>query len=437
MKIALIYPKGAFFGTNRKLLEFWEEVKKISQGHLWSAFGIWSGFSIGLLVIAALTPKNFRIKLIDENYENIDFNERYDLVGISFMTQQAQRAYEIAGKFRSRGIKVVLGGIHATVLSEEAKQHCDSVVIGEAENVWQQLLADFEKGRLKEYYRSESMVDITRSPIPRCDLLNPAYYRVAWIQASRGCPRDCEFCAASNVFGHRYRHKTVSQIEKEIIAIKKIWNNIIIGFADDNMLVDRVYAERLIKRIARHNIRWFVQTDISVAEDDKLLKLLSESGCMMLFVGFESTNKQSLTAIDKTGWKRRQFDNYKGYIEKIQSYGMGVLGAFILGLDTDDESIFNKTSDFILDNHLYGAQVTVLTPLPGTRLRERLKKENRILTNPWSDYSLTTVAFIPKNMTVDELQDGLLGVYKSVYNKEANMDRLRYYKEIYRKKYIK
>ncbi|MFH1478165.1 MAG: radical SAM protein [Candidatus Omnitrophota bacterium] len=431
-KLALIYPKAAFFGTDMELLKFWEKTKE-KTGRLWSNFEVWSGFNTGLLVIAALTPKDFTIKLIDENFEQIDFKEKYDLVAISFMTQQANRAYEIADNFINKGSRVVLGGIHATVLPEEAKKHCNSVVIGEAEDVWPKLIEDFRENKLSPYYKS-SLVDMTKSPMPRYDLLKPEYYKSAWIQTSRGCPRDCEFCAATNVFGNKYRHKNVEQVENEIKAVKSLKNNIMIGFADDNMLVDRKYAKDIIERIKKLNIRWFVQTDISIAKDDDLLRSLADSGCMMVFIGFESVNKKSLQKIDKTLWKYKRYDEYKKSIEKIQSYGMGILGAFILGLDEDFNSIFKETSKFIIENHLYSAQITVLTPLPGTQLRKRLEKESRIFSNNWEDYSLTTVTYNPRNMTANELQRGLLDVYKTVYSNEANMDRLRYYKEIFRSK---
>lgn len=432
MKIGLIYPKGAFLGTDPKLLSFWESARKNARGHLWSNFAVWSGFSLGLLIIAALTPKNVELKLVDENYDGIDFDERYDFVAISAMTQQAVRAYEIADAFRSKGVKTILGGIHPTVLPEEAKKHADIVVVGEGEEIWPELLKDIEKGAPKPYYRSTKPVDLAKSPTPRYELLKPENYKVVWIQTTRGCPRDCEFCSASNIFGAKYRHKKITQIDNEIVAIKNIWKkNAIFGFADDNMFVNRKYSRELLGVIKKHNIRWFAQTDISVAEDDNLLAMLRDSGCMMLFIGFETVDKNGLRLLDKTHWKYKQYDSYKKNIERIQSYGIGVLGAFILGLDTDNALVFKRTADFIIDNHLYGAQITVLTPLPGTRLRERLSKENRIISNNWADYSLTTVTFNPKNMTPGELQKGLLDVYKEVYSDEVNIERLKHYKRIF------
>jgi radical SAM superfamily enzyme YgiQ (UPF0313 family) len=434
-KIALINPRPKGFRLNLdNIFSVSSENidKAIPYKDLWSPFTRWSGLSQGLLIIAALTPDCFDIELIDENFEDINFNEKYDIVAISTVTQQATRAYQIADEFRKRGVKVVIGGIHATVLPEEAKQHADSVVVGEAEETWPIFIEDFLNDNIQPFYRATRPVDLTKSPMPRYDLLKHQNYKIIWIQATRGCPRDCEFCVASNVYGTKYRHKTIDQVVKEVRYVKSICNTQI-GFADDNMFIDKNYSTDLVKELIPLKIKWMAQTDISAGENEELLKLLKKSGCVMLLIGFESISNRGLESLDRGNWKLRQLDKYLGVIENIQAYGIGVLGAFIVGFDSDDASIFERTAEFIINNHLYASQITVLTPLPGTRLRERLIKEGRILSTEWDKYTFLDVNFMPKQMSPRELQNGIFEVYQRVYNKEVRLKIAKHFKDIYSK----
>ncbi len=432
MKVALILPKGIFSSRNNELENFWKESKEmITYRHLWS------GFSPALLVVAALLPTDCQITLIDENFEDIDFEERYDLVGITAMTQRANRAYQIADEFRKKGTKVILGGIHPTILPEEAKQHADAVLIGEAEEIFSNFIRDFLKNSIKSFYKTSQPVDITRSPLPRYDLLKPENYNMIWIQTTRGCPIDCEFCAASKVYGLKFRHKAVGQVIKEVSLVKRIWNNALIGFSDDNMFINRKYAKEMLEELAHLNIRWITQTDISIAGDKRFLRLLRKSGCMMLFIGFESLSENTLKSVDTHGWKSKFLPEYKFLIREIQSYGIGVMGAFIVGFDNDDVSVFDKIADFVLENNLYGAQVTILTPLPGTRLRVRLERENRLLTTGWDNYTFLDVNFKPAKMSINELLNGLIETYKKIYNKEVHIKKAKYFKSIFTRLMVK
>ncbi len=426
MKIALINPKGAFLSTNPEFADFWNNSKELStyRHH-------WTGFSLGLLVIAALTPKDFDVEFIDENFDSIDFEKGYDIVALSGMTQQATRIYQIADEFRKRKTKVVIGGIHATVMPEEAKEHADSVIIGEGEELWPQFLEDLCKDREKPFYKAERAVDLAKSPIPRYELLNSQNYGLVWVNTTRGCPHDCMFCSSSRIYGYKYRQKNVDQVLAEIDKVKMICKNTMIAFADDNMFIDKKYSKELIKRLIPLNISWYAQTDVSVAKDENFLKMLKEAGCFFLFIGFESVSKESLRNLDSSNFKFRQLDNYSEVVRKIQSCGIGVMGAFIIGFDSDDKSTFREIADFIIESHLYGASITILTPLPGTQLREKLEKEKRIISNNWENYTLFNVNFIPKQMTSQELQDGLLEIYKRVYNKEVQLNISKYFKKIY------
>ena len=251
MRIALISPRGTYFSRRNEFQKFIAHSSNLSS---WRQ--VFVGLSPALLVIAALTPRSHEVVLVDENYEEVDFSVEYDLVAISAMTQQADRAYEIAGKFRKNGTKVVMGGIHATVLPDEAAVHVDSVVVGEVEHVWPQLLIDFAANRLSRRYEAERFVDLRESPIPRYDLLNPCYYRTIWIQTTRGCPRNCEFCAATRVLGAKYRHKSVEQVVKEITLVRSIFGSARIAFSDDNLFVDARYSKDLLEAITPLGIRF-------------------------------------------------------------------------------------------------------------------------------------------------------------------------------------
>lgn len=430
-RLALITPKGVNFSTDEAFADFFKSCLNVNSDSVLmpTKYMYWSGGGVGLLIVAALTPEDIEVEYIDENYEDVNFDGQYDLVGITAMTQQAVRAYEIAAAFREKGIAVVLGGIHATVLPTEAKSHADSVVIGEVENVWQTLIKDFRNGELRPFYQSKSPVDLSQSPLPRYELLKKYDYKMIWVQSTRGCPRKCEFCAASNVYGTVYRRKPVGQILNEINYIRSLWAEPTINFADDNLFVDKAYSRQLVMKLGQTGLKWTAQTDLSVSDDDELLDLLRQSGCRLLFIGFETLTKNG--QIDKHGWKQSRIHKYPEVIRKIQSRGIGVLGAFIIGLDSDTHSVVGDVSNFIIDNRLYAAQITVLTPLPGTALRQRLIDENRILSSDWRRYTFEDVNFRPTLMTPEELQRGVLEIYRRVYSKETRMAVMEHFKKIY------
>ncbi len=426
MKIALISPRGQI-SINPNCVKFWDKTSEIIPYR--ESF---TGFSSGLLIIASLTPKSWEIDLIDENIESIDFNKTYNIVAISSMTQQATRAYQIAEIFRKKGAKIIIGGIHSTILPEEVKQYADIVVIGEAEEVWPKILKDFLNKDTKPFYRATNLIDLRKSPIPRYDLVKSEKYKVVWIQTSRGCPLDCEFCCAPKIYGRKFRYKGVRQILKELKFILNIWGHKpLISFADDNMFINRRFASEMIKEISDLKIEWFAQTDISIGEDRKFLELLRKSGCRILFIGFESLNYKNLVSISKTAWKAKYLNKYSKIIKKIQGYGIGVMGSFIVGFDEDTTSVFKKIADFIIENNMFAAQITILTPLPGTRLRKRLLEEGRLLHTGWDNYTFSDVNFIPKRMSAQELQNGLLDIYKKIYSPDVRLKKAHYFKRIY------
>lgn len=426
MKIALVSPRSSSLCRSPEFQNF---LKQSPEMEFYRQY--WSGLGLGLLVIGALIPDDVELELIDEGIEDIDFSRGYDLVAITAVTQQANMAYEIARRFREKNIKVVLGGIHATVLPDEAKLYADSVVVGEAENLWPKLLDDFRHNRLSPVYASQQEVDLKVSPIPRYELLGEKPCKIVWVQATRGCPHDCSFCCASRVYGSKYRHKSIDQVINEIKKIRRIKKHALIGFADDNLLCDKDYTCQLLEKVVDLKIKWIGQSDISIAYDNSLLKLIKKSGCVVLLIGFESIIEDNLRGLDSSNWKLKHLENYVESIRAIQGNGIGIIGTFIVGFDNDDNSIFNKLADFIVDNHLAGAQIAALTPFPHTRVRKNLLSEGRVLNTPWENYTLYDVNIKPKKMSPHELERGILDTFKKVYSSGVAIEKGSYFKSIF------
>ena len=362
---------------------------------------------LGLLTIAGLTDDSFDIKYINDHNDEIDFDEHFDLIGLTGMTRQVTRAYQIADEFRRKNVPVVMGGIHATILPKEVKEHVDSVVVGEGEISWPRLLNDFKKGKLEPFYVQESndLIDLKKSVIPRYDIIDPNKYEMFPVQTTRGCPHDCDFCSAPKLFGSVYRHKTVDQVINEVMAVKKatIYDKPFVFFSDDNMFANKKFSKTLLKELIPLNIHYWTQCDITVGSDEKLLELMRESGCKFIVIGFENLLEENLGEV--SAWKRRQLANYADNIKRIRSYGIEILGTFIIGMDHDTENYFSKMRDFIVENDLWFFP-HILTPYEGTKLRKRLEKEDRLLDKDWSHYDNASITFKPKMMTEEELQRG-------------------------------
>ena len=373
---------------------------------------------LGLLSVAAVTPPDVKVSLTDENVQTVDFNKDVDLVGISVMTSSAPRAYEIADEFRKKGVPVVLGGPHVTFMPEEAIQHADAVVLGEAEGIWEKLLEDFrKKGKkgLKKFYKAEKKPDLSKIPFPRWDILDKGkyiFYRM--LHLTRGCPYSCSFCTVSRFFGRKMRFRP---IDKVVEFIKKnIGENLterVFGFLDDNIMGYRKYAKELFKALAPLKIIWFSQSSIDAAYDEELLQLAAKSGCKGLFVGLETLSQSGL---DEVGKKQNKLSFYREAIKRFHDAGIFVEGAFMFGLDKDGKDVFEKTVKFVNSVKLDGVQYTILTPLPGSKLYEEMKREKRLIDRDWSNYDCGHPVFLPKNLTPEELYRGLAWAYKKTYS---------------------
>ncbi|MEK7677616.1 MAG: radical SAM protein [Verrucomicrobiota bacterium] len=390
--------------------------------------------SLSLLTLAALTPSRFEVEYreIADLKTEPGLPEDYDLVAISSFSAQIDEAYQVADFYRHRRIPVVMGGLHASSLPEEAKEHCASVVVGEGEPLWPKLLADFERDSLQPLYLQSrpGSYNLAEAPLPRFDLLNPEKYNRITVQTSRGCPHKCEFCASSILLTSKYKLKPVAKVMAEIQAIKEIWPRPFIEFADDNSFVQARHYKELLRALAKEKLRWFTEADVNVARDDELLGLMRDSGCQQVLIGLESPRQQSLDGLElASNWKMRQQDRYRAAIAKIQSYGITVNGCFILGLDPDTPEVFDHVLDFVRDSGLYEVQVTFLTAFPGTPLYGRLKREGRIIRDrAWELCTLFDINFVPENMSVAELQSGFLKLVKQLYSDEETKERRRQFR---------
>jgi len=364
---------------------------------------------LALYILKGLTPLNHHVQIVEEEVSKIDLNYDCDLVGISCMTANAPRAYELCEEFRNRGKVVILGGVHPTILPNEALKHCNSVVIGEAEGVWKSLLNDFVKGELKSIYHQENPALDEYIPKDFSELLKKRLFNIIPILTSRGCPYNCEFCCVSNLFGERIRHIPIPNIIKDIRSSKA--KNFI--FLDDNIIGDLAYAKELFKAIKPLRINWVGQASIALlTQNEEILELAAQSGCKSLFIGLESVTEDKMKFLHKSF---NEINKLEDALNKISKMGILIHASIVFGFDTDTTEIFSKTTDFLIKNRVSTVSFNVLTPYPGTKVYEEFKKEDRLLTTDWKYYNHNTVVFYPKNMTPYELQYGKTYARKKFY----------------------
>jgi len=397
--------------------------------------------SLGLLTLAGMTPEEHQIDYI----EIPDFSAEkkiltgFDLIAISSYSAQINEAYELASIYKRKGVPVVIGGLHVTAVPEEAEEYCSAVVVGEGEDSWKKVLADCAKGNISGIYgEGESSFDLKDAPMPAFELLDINKYNRLTVQTSRGCPHKCEFCASSVMLTNKYKQKPIEKVLAEIEKIIKIWEHPFIEFADDNTFINKAYWKDLLLQIKDKRIRWFTETDLSVSEDEDLLELIRESGCIQVLIGLESPVREGLHNLEmKTDWKYKRWAHYREAIKRIQSHGITVNGCFIIGLDGHTTDIFDQVFEFVKDSELYEVQVTIQTAFPGTPLYERLKKEKRILEKGrWDKCTLFDVNYQPKGMSKEELEIGFKKLVSSLYSKEFTSWRRENFKK-YLKEHMK
>ena len=372
---------------------------------------------LALHILEGLTPSEHQVKTVEEEIADINLDEECDLVGISCMTSNAPRAYYLAQEFKKREKTVVLGGVHPTILPDEALSNADSVVVGEAEGVWEQLLEDFQFGKLKKIYHV---------PIPPLDryismehrkLTKKRLFNVIPVMTTRGCPYNCEFCCVSNIYGTKIRHVPVENVVRDI---KESGGKIFI-FLDDNIIGHSEYAKKLFKAIKPLKITWIGQASISFVQDSELMTLAAESGCGALFIGVETISKNQLKRMRKSF---NEIIKVEEAIKKVKDLGIHFHASMVFGFDDDTKAVFPETLKFLMKNKISTASFNVLTPYPGTKVYEQFKEEGRLLTTDWKYYDHKTVVFKPKHMTPYELQEGKTWVKKEFSKFSSILKRL-------------
>ncbi|MGB0414834.1 MAG: B12-binding domain-containing radical SAM protein [Coraliomargarita sp.] len=386
--------------------------------------------SLGLLTLAALTPPQIEVEYVElpDAAKGQPLPGNFDVVAISSLSATILEAYQLAERYRAAGVKVILGGLHVTSRPQEAQQYADAIIIGEGEPVWPQAMQDLLGGQLQSVYDARGTpFDLAHAPIPRFDLLDVERYNRITVQTQRGCPWNCEFCAASIRLAPGFKTKPIPKVMAEIDAIKQVWEQPFIEFADDNTFANKRRGRELAKAMQRQNVKWFTETDISVADDPQLLRELKPAGCAQILIGLESPEGNELEGLELRGnWKRRKRDGYLKAIQRIQDAGVTVNGCFVLGLDTQTIESFEHMWRFIQESGLYEIQITVMTPFPGTPLYARLKQEGRLLQpEAWDTCTLFDINFQPARMSVDDLRSGLIELGEKVYNAEFTERRRR------------
>lgn len=385
--------------------------------------------SLGLLTLAGMTPSRFQTEYLEvRDVDRETLPNDLDAVALSTLTATAKEAYILASRFRAIGTRVILGGLHVSLLPEEALKHADSIVIGEGEPVWPQILNDLEHENLKRCYDARPFsFDLRNSPIPRFELLKSDRYPRFTVQTQRGCPWRCEFCAASIRISPKFKVKPIEKVVAEIRRLKELWRDPFIEFADDNTFVNRSQAKSLMRSLAHEGVRWFTETDLSVAYDEELLCLMKDAGCVQVLIGFESSSRRPLERIERrSNWKAKQFSSYLGAVERIQRHGITVNGCFVMGLDGSGLESFDDVYRFVRDSGLYDVQITYLTPFPGTPLYDRLLRSGRILEQDgWERCTLFDINFQPDLMSIAELESGFRELALRLYDEHFVRERHR------------
>ena len=378
---------------------------------------------VNLPLLAALTPPGHTITIVEEAFAPDDINQDVDLVGITVLTELALRAYRIADTYRQKAVKVVMGGIHPTVLPHEALEHADAVVVGEAEGVWPRLVSDAASGQMQRIYRAGKMTDLKGLPKPWRDLLPGTKYQgytriPIGVETSRGCPYDCEFCCIGQTLGQQYRVRPVQEVIAEIESIDSPH----LFFCDDALGLNRNVAKKLFTEMIPLRRRWLAQGTVSLAEDLELLRLMERSGCLGLLIGFESVQKGTQNEVKKI--KNLRIDFYEA-MRRFHGEGFGILGSFVFGFDYENKDVFEQTLEFIMRCRMDVVQLRILTPYPGTRLYKRLLSEGRLFVRDWwlRGYPPDTLLFQPKGMTADELISGFTRLNRQAYSFGAMMKR--------------
>ncbi|MCP5105033.1 MAG: B12-binding domain-containing radical SAM protein [bacterium] len=376
---------------------------------------------LAISVLLGLTPGAEDVRVYDECVEDIPFDIETDLVAITAQTFTVRRAYEVADRFRKRGIPVVIGGYHPSFMPDEALLHADAVVIGGAEGVWQQVLEDVKNKRLAKIYRGSHSASLKGLKYCRDHFINKRYNKLFPVEFNRGCRFDCDFCSVSAFHGRTYRWRPIDEVTAEIAG----GNARYVLLVDDNVFCDRNMTMEFFKALEPLKIEWGCQISIDMARDEQMLRLMAKSGCAVVMIGLESLNNENLRQMKKGANLKN--NDYVDVIEKIRSYGIMIYGSFVFGYDFDTVDVFERTVDFALENNFFLCNFNTLNPMPGTRLYGRLKQEGRLVKEDWwldKKYQYGEVMFHPLKMTPGELKQGCIDGRTKFYKHSSMFKRL-------------
>lgn len=408
MKLLLIQPAQMY--PNGRVIQFQQSIS----------------YPISLVTLAALTPPDVEVIIRNEYVEDIDLDMEVDLVGITGYTSQITRGYQLANAFRSKGIPVIMGGIHVSLNPAEAENHADALVIGEAEGIWPQVLEDIRANRLKKRYQRREYPDMQALVVPRYDLVDRTHYispptvksNLIPIQTARGCPYHCDFCSVVRFSGRKYRMKPITHVLQEIEACESDY----LFFSDDNVIGNIQRAKEFFEAITPLNVKWMGQFPSTIGRHPELIDLAAKSGCFLLFVGFETIIPESLDDVGKS-FNHRQ--DYADLIRRIIEAGITPFGSFAFGFDHDGPDVFDRTLEVLETTRMPLASFFILTPLPGTTLYDRLMKEDRIIDRHWHNYDLSRVVFRPALMSPEELEEKYWEAFGQFYSRPNIIRRIR------------
>ncbi len=390
---------------------------------------------LGLLILAGVTPAGHEVIYFEADHVGVLPRELFscDLVAISALTAQAFEAYEAARLLKEQDVIVAMGGLHASVCPDEAFEHVDHVFVGEGEIIWPAFINSDPLTVPGRIWRATDFepVDLKKAPLPRYDLLKGGNWNRFPVQTTRGCPWRCDFCASSIMLNRPYRKRPVAEVIRDIRFIKQLRKRPFIELADDNTFVDHAWGRELCEALIPERIKWFTETDISVADDGELLRLMRLARCRQLLIGLESTHPDDLAGIEmRSDFKLRRAPEYQDAVRRIQAAGVTVNGCFVLGLDHQGPEIFQRVLDFAMELPLFEVQVTMMTPFPGTPLYQRLLEEDRIIEpGRWDLCTLFDVNYRPLKMTVQQLREGMYWLVERLYSPENVAHRRRAFVE--------